>query len=496
MKKIINLIVMLGAAVGFTACSLDLEPPTAIAGDKAAQVKYVSGLRNGVYTNVATLTSYGFTGVLHSEYYTDLFNETTNSGNRGGFYSRWELYDNDQDNLSIWSSYYTQILQINYALGKANEVLQKQPDAAEEVNLYIGEFHFFRAYLMHQLALRFCQDYSKDNAATQLGLPYPKEYNPDAQLNRGTLEQTYSDILADIVEAEKYVKTQGSQDAKYLTVDAIVAFKAQVALQMEDYANASSYASSLYSKYPLVKSKDELASMWVRDTSTETIFQCDVTKTTVGVIANTQDYTNGSWQVSGEYFNYTPAYVPEQWVCDLYAAEDYRYETYVGPASIRNAKDGWLMLKLLGNENLRTSATILNYYNMPKVFRIADMYLIDAEAKYRSNGDALSPLNTLRRARGLQDLPAGTTGTALFDEIKKEAAREFIGEGRRLFDLKRWGDGFTRDGQKACSTILQGGTAVYQMKREASDPKFVWPIPQYERQNNPNFGAQNPGYAE
>lgn len=496
MKKIINLIVMLGAAVGFTACSLDLEPPTAIAGDKAAQAKYIIGLRNGIYSNITTLTGYGFTGIMYADYYTDLFNETTNSGNRGGFYSRWELYSNDQDNQTIWASYYTQILQINYAIGKAQEVIAKDASAAEEMNFYIGEFSFFRAYLMHQLALRFCQDYDKDNAANQLGLPYPKTYEPGAQLNRGTLAQTYADILADIATAEQYVTTQGAQNAKYLTVDAITAFKAQVALQMHEYGDAITYASSLYTKYPLAQTKDDVDNMWKHDTSTETIFQCDVTKTTVGVLTQTTDYTNGSWQTNDEYFSYSPGYVPEQWVCNLYADEDFRYGTYVGPASIRNIANGWLMVKLLGNEDLRTSATVLNYYNMPKVFRVAEMYLIEAEAQYRNSGDALTPLNALREARGLAELPAGTTGENLFTEIKNECAREFIGEGRRLFDLKRWGDGFTRDGQTACTAILQGGTSTYQMTREASDLKFVWPIPQYEMQNNPNFGSQNDGYTE
>ncbi len=496
MKKIINLIVMLGAAVGFTACSLDLEPPTAIAGEKAAQAKYVTGLRNGIYSNLVTLTSYGFSGVVSAEYYTDLFNETTNSGNRGGFFSRWEIYANDQDIQSIWASYYTQILQVNYALEKANEVLQNNPDAAEDMNLYIGEFHFFRAYLMDQLALRFCQDYEPDQAASQLGLPYPKSYEPGAQLNRGTLADLYSNILADVEVAETNVKTQGTQNSKYLTVDAITAFKAQLALQMHEYGDAITYATSLYSKYPLAQSKEDVDNMWKHDTSSETIFQGDLTKTTLGLASSTTDYTNGSWQTNGEYFSFSPSYVPEQWVCNLYAEEDYRYGTYVGPVSVRNIANGWLMVKLLGNEDLRTAATVLNYYNMPKVFRVADMYLIEAEAQYRNNGDALSPLNTLRKARGLQELPASTTGEELFNEIKNESAREFIGEGRRLFDLKRWHVGFTRDGQTACSAILQGGTATYQMKREANDPKFVWPVPQYEMQNNPNFGAQNDGYSE
>jgi hypothetical protein len=32
------------------------------------------------------------------------------------------------------------------------------------------------------------------------------------------------------------------------------------------------------------------------------------------------------------------------------------------------------------------------------------------------------------------------------------------------------------------------------MKQTASSPKFVWPIPNSEMTQNPNFGSQNQGY--
>ncbi len=496
MKKIISLMMMLGAVGGFTACSLDLEPDTAITGDRAGQPKYVADLRNGIYNNVASMASYGGTAIVSTEYYTDLFNETSSSGNRGGYFSRWSIYANDSDVQGVWASYYSLILQINYALGKADEAIANY-DSDDEMNLYKGEFYFFRAYLMHQLALRFCEDYDPARASEQLGVPFQNEYNPGAQLNRGTLQQTYEHILDDIKLAEELLTTAGSQNSKYLTKDAITAFKAQVALQMHDYQNAAQYASSLYGSYPLASSKEDLQQMWMHDTSSEIIFECNLVQTTVGVIVSAQDYANGTYDGTLKSYSFNPAYVPEQWVCDLYEPGDYRDSVYVGLARIPQASkpdETKILLKLTGNEELRTSESILNYYNMPKLFRISEMYLIEAEAQYRLGGDAATPLNQLRQNRGLAATTA--TGEDLFEEIKRECVREFIGEGRRLFDLKRWGDGFTRDGQTAALNRLAGGTATYQMTQEASNPKFVWPIPQYELQNNPNFGAQNNGYTE
>ena len=113
----------------------------------------------------------------------------------------------------------------------------------------------------------------------------------------------------------------------------------------------------------------------------------------------------------------------------------------------------------------------------------------DRDGKISSGANRLT-----RRGTGRGWKATGDTGEALFTEIRNECVREVIGEGHRLFDIKRWGIGMKRNAQTACISILAGGTATYEMQKSADDPQFVWPIPQYELQNNPNFGEQNEGY--
>lgn len=82
---------------------------------------------------------------------------------------------------------------------------------------------------------------------------------------------------------------------------------------------------------------------------------------------------------------------------------------------------------------------------------------------------------------------------------------ELIGEGFRLGDLRRWGQGFTREagfdvfagtGLAPLAYIMdvivnQGNNLSYQ----PTDYRFVWPIPTREMQVNPQLtGQQNPGY--
>lgn len=499
MKKLKYILASLCVVIGFGSCNLEITPDTDIAGPDAGKLFYVEGLVTGLYNDMATAQSYE--NLRYPDYYTDLFNETGQSGNRGGFFSRWQIHYDDQDVNSNWNMYYSIVASVNFALEKADEALAAEPENAEVLNALKGELYFFRAYFMHQLALRFCQDYDPAKADTQLGVPCPVKYDALAKLNRGTLAATYQRITDDIKSAETLVKTAGAANSGKVTVDAVTALKAQVALQMHDYANASTYAKSLYTKYPLATKAADLKAMWDLDESSETIFQINLTKQTLALVGDlAYDYTWGDWSEEEQTYIFDPAYVPEQWVCNLYDASDWRYGIYVGPNRTKSiaadaAEQAKLCLKFKGNENLFSKEHVLTYANMPKIFRVAEMYLIDAEAQYRTEGgDALAPLNALRKARGLAGL--SSTGDELFAEIKKECVREFIGEGRRLFDLKRWGDGFKRDGQAAYLSQLKGGTTVYEMEVQANNPKLVWPIPQQEGTNNPNIGQQNEGYTQ
>ncbi len=494
MKKII--LFALSACTAFTSCELDIAPDTSLKGEEALTLEYINGIRLGIYSNIKGVTSGGY--LYYADYQTDLFNETSMSGNRGGFFYRWWLYDSDQDIDAMWNGYYSVIRNINYGLKKIGEFAELDVDGeyAEDIAHYTAELRFFRAYVLHQLALRFCEDYEPAEATRQLGIPTPDEYNPDAQLERGTLQSTYAFILKDIEAAESTLQNiPGEQDAIYLTADAVTAFKAQVALQMHDYPAASTYASSLYGSYPLVNTFEDIEKMWREDISTETIFQPEVRTTSLGTVGDMRDYYAGSWSEAYGIFLCQPAYALANMPATLYDEQkDLRYGNYVSPSVVVSGSSLYnavLMTKFIGNKTLQTTKTLYTYRNMPKIFRVAEMYLIDAEAQYQAGGDALTPLNALRQARGLDALQ-DISGEDLFTEIKNERIRETLGEGHRLTDLKRWHDGFSRTYQSSIQGILRN--FMYTIDPVTDKDLFTWPIPIQELSNNLKFGAQNPGY--
>ena len=142
----------------------------------------------------------------------------------------------------------------------------------------------------------------------------------------------------------------------------------------------------------------------------------------------------------------------------------------------------------------------LYYGHKPTLFRIAETYLIAAEAAYKAANEtkAKTYLNTLRHARGLTSANDITSsGTALFTDIQNERNRELCFEGFRLFDLNRWGLGVQRGTPQTLSFNLVLDTPaneLTQLNLPAGHYKMVWPIPQKLINHEKGRWQQNPGW--
>ena len=113
---------------------------------------------------------------------------------------------------------------------------------------------------------------------------------------------------------------------------------------------------------------------------------------------------------------------------------------------------------------------------MPKILRLAEQYLIRAEAYCRKGqySKASADLTTLRQSRYISGGVASVNEENWLDFISAERVRELFMEGFRLNDLKRWNRGFERTPQTSCQP--EGSS----LKVSSSDPLFVWPIPRNE----------------
>jgi hypothetical protein len=139
------------------------------------------------------------------------------------------------------------------------------------------------------------------------------------------------------------------------------------------------------------------------------------------------------------------------------------------------------------------------------VIRLADVYLMYAEADNAVNGpqpEAIAVVNKVRHRGNLPELKPEKTANAeaFFSAIEQERIVELLGEGQRNFDLRRWraiervwkpvGD---PDGVRVYDTWGTQIAQYYQNQNNmAYERCYIFRIPPAERDRNPNLTQNKP----
>lgn len=143
----------------------------------------------------------------------------------------------------------------------------------------------------------------------------------------------------------------------------------------------------------------------------------------------------------------------------------------------------YLLLSKYSRRNRRTepasqplSLSAESDSNIP-VIRYAEVLLIYAESNFMlGNADvAFEYLNMIRRRAGLEEFDGSED---FMEKLIHERRIEFMGEGHRFFDLRRWGK---------LEEVLD--PIGYR-----SETNGYYPLPQNDLDLNPNLLPQNPGY--
>lgn len=422
MKRI--LLYVLSTVFVFSSCKdkLDIYPHSAVAPESITE-KDLPALEIGMYNRVQNSPP------TESWILNDLIGGTLQTSTS----TPLDLINNTLSPLSggvtgSWNGYYSALYQVNNVLKITSDL-----DASTTRNRVKGEAHYFRALLYYYLVTRWG------------AVPLLRE-NTLNTVPRSPATEVWKLIEEDIDNAIELLGTSATY--YYVSKDAATALKARVKLTQNKMSEAAPLAESLITsgKYNL----DVFEKIFRKIQNTEVIF---------GFVNNTEE---SSIAISNLFYTYAHTnkgsylYRPPQTIMNMYAAEDKRKAVSVDVVAGNN-----VINKYPAGQGGRDPVI---------VSRLAEMYLISAEAKGRAAG--LSRLNELRAFRGLPAIfPA--TDNEFIDAILAERRLELLAENFMYVDLIRTG--------KAKSVL---GILDYQL---------LLPIPNNELRVNPSL-TQNPGY--
>jgi hypothetical protein len=179
----------------------------------------------------------------------------------------------------------------------------------------------------------------------------------------------------------------------------------------------------------------------------------------------------------------------------------------------KSTNTGYYLRKFLDtNVNFSIANPATTFHLFP-IIRLADIYLLYAEAMNQAYGVDADPKGYLLTAKGAVQkvrLRAGFTAAdtylngvvtqqQMMDKIKNERRIELAFEDQRYFDLRRWMDGDKLNQPVSGIRIEDNGTSqsysyfVVDAQRRFDAKMYLHPIPLSELKISPNL-VQNPGW--
>ncbi|MGM9780620.1 MAG: RagB/SusD family nutrient uptake outer membrane protein [Candidatus Cryptobacteroides sp.] len=484
MKKTINrLFLFLCAALCQVSC-LEKTPGDYIPIDKGmASLTDAEQIVNGIYNTFKGGSLYSGYLTLCPDIQADLVQAVVGNSNTYVNIWQWDILSSNSYVESVYAALYTAIGQCNYYLDKVDALKESLTDDTQilQLDALTGETYFCRALAYSELIKLFCKAYEPGSAENELGVVLATSYFGPKPSKRDNLKNSYALVLEDLKKADSLLDSEDNAfNTVYAKNAAVHALWARVALYMQNWDAAIEHSSKVIDSgdFALADCKSMYSStqsylqyLWNGDASYEIIFKLGYTSTSYGSPVGSV-FLN----FTRDYYYYYPDFVPAQAVLNLYQSGDQRYSCYFSTRQTGYShKLSWpLLIKYFGNEGLIEQN--IYHVNMPKILRLAEQYLIRAEAYCRqgSYNKAGADLSTLRSSRFSVGGTISVNESNWLQAISEERVRELYMEGFRLQDLKRWHQGFERSSQTSC--VAEGGT----LKVSADDPLFVWPIPRNE----------------
>ena len=386
----------------------------------------------------------------------------------------------------IWSACYD-------GIEKTNWIIEKVPNATMDENRkkqIIGEAYFLRAFY-HWMATKNFGDVPVKIKASVT--------EPEAIVGKSPKADVYKQIYSDLEQAlaanlNSYPAVEKGRPSK----EAVNALYAKAALYNEDWAKALLKAREVITsgKYALMADVRDVYRYDKEDIARiENIWAFEAESYSPGLQHQLMSLMGPTGSGAPDYGKTTfGSMFAYQSFFDSFDFSDKRRllldTNYVDKAgkiipqsAITPITPKGVLIKKYQDANSVGGATSTNI----PILRLADMYLVAAEAEAKINGataPAYTFINAVRTRAGLPGLAGGLGKDAFINAVLQERSWEFFAEGDRWYDLTRTGK-FLTEVPKAVNNVFPTRPVLAKHK--------YFPIPQIEINANPKL-EQNPDW--
>ncbi len=348
-----------------------------------------------------------------------------------------------------WVRAYEVINLVNNILANLDNI-----DDATVKNRINGEALAIRGALYFELVKLWGPQYSTGNQS-ELAIPLITEsvtsIDQVQDPVKATVGQIYTRVEDDLTAASALLESFGKNGVN-LSYFACQGFLARVSMQKNDFTAAFNYANNILMANEFTLLNNPLDAFNNLSNSPEDIFAIQQTlannagdrTTGVGLTTYVSALTESGFGVLG--------------IIDTHLFE--RSPNFTSPSFYSN--DNRSQINLATDESTTSDLITTGFYRNPvntgllasskyiradhviPVIRLAEIYLIRAEALYELNpttinADALADLNVIRERAGIETLQTSDFMDAdgFYDSISFERKRELLFEGHLLHDLRR-----------------------------------------------------------
>jgi len=457
-----KLILIILFATFFASCDSELEIDPRQNEDATVTLSTESGIMNiltGAYATAADGDVYGGRVLTSADLLAQTgITATTDFRWRGTFAECRQMYSKTMlVNNGFVQQIYTRNYQIINAANTVIENIDKVQDPAKRATM-VAEATFLKSLAYFDLVRFYAKPYEAGQANSQLGVVIRPnaiyDFTTDLSKERSTVSQVYALIITGLNLAYNDLPEDNSFYADKYAAKALLA---RVYLQQGNYSAARDAAHEVIENSGRTLST-KYANAFNHDVNqSEDIFAIQITKQT-GENEVTNLYASENNGGRGGDIEIRSTYLAK--FTDI--NDERRNFNYINPDNGR-----------------RLTSKYTNQFGDVQLMRLAEMYLIRAEANFREGtflgNTPLADINLLRTRANAANLL-----TVNLASILRERELELAMEGFAIHDLKR---------TKRSIDVFADGSKLIPY----NDNTLVFPIPLREMDTNSKI-TQNPGY--